>query len=277
MPTCGASKGSERCSFEWHIDTPISLEFFMKKLVNRPTMATMWNRPHGARSQTLDMKSGRTMISTPGTKTGTMATMTATRTTMEITMNGLDLGTNLDSMKKVLQNKLMEIPLNLQPLMRPFTKAKESPEPPQWAWAALHVGANGTTPTAVLNSQSKGKNKGFGKSKGYSKGCGRPFRKGFGPGKGFGNKGKSYSKKGCRKRGFWFEELPHGFQDYYGGSYLMKFKDAPKNDLSNAQSSMASQSVIKLDSPQKEELLTGKKVRFEDKSQAAETQDFELS
>ena len=123
------------------------------------------------------------------------------------------------------------------------------------------------THSCPLNSQPKGKGKGFSKPKGYNKGYGKPFRKGFGRGKGFGKKGKSYSKKGFGKRGFWSEELPHGFQDYYGGSYLMNFKDAPKNDFSDAQSSTARPSVIKLDSPQKEELLIGKKVRFEDKSQ----------
>ena len=100
----------------------------------------------------------------------------------------------------------------------------------------------------------------------------KPFRN-FGRGKGFGQKGKSYSKKGFGKRGFWSEELPSSFRDYYGGSYLMNFKDAPKNVMTETLSPKAMTNVIKLDSPQKEELLTGKKVRFEDRSNTAETEE----
>lgn len=118
------------------------------------------------------------------------------------------------------------------------------------------------THSCPLNDQSnKGKGKSFGKFKGLGKGFGKPFRN-FGRGKGFGKKGKSYSNKGFGKRGFWSEGLPSSFRDYYGGSYLMNFKDAPKNVMTETLSPKAMTNVIKLDSPQKEELLTGKKVRF---------------
>ena len=128
----------------------INQEFFMKKLDTKHTMAMMLNRPHGAPSQTLDMKNGMMTISTPGMRTGMMETATTTRTTSTTRRNGLTLGMSLDSMKKVLQNKLMEIPRNPMPMTRPFTRAKENPEQAQWAWGVLHVAPNGTTPTAVL-------------------------------------------------------------------------------------------------------------------------------
>jgi hypothetical protein len=52
----------------------------------------------------------------------------------------------------------------------------------------------------------------------------------------------------------------------------MNFKDAPKNVMTETLSPKAMTNVIKLDSPQKEELLTGKKVR-EDRSNTAETEE----
>eukprot|EP00435_Cladocopium_sp_Y103_P007263 s3374_g2.t1 len=127
------------------------------------------------------------------------------------------------------------------------------------------------THNCPLNEQrppkGKGKDYGKSKSKGYGKSY-RPYGKGFGKSKGFGKKGKPYMKKGYGKRGFWAEELPQGFQDYYGGSYLLNHQT--ERDLhqpvpqgaTTPTSSMPR--IVKMDSPDKEELLIGKKVRFDE-------------
>ena len=131
------------------------------------------------------------------------------------------------------------------------------------------------THSCPLNDQKphkgKGRGKGFGKSKskGYGKSYGKPYNKGFGKSKGFGKKGKPFARKGYGKRGFWAEELPTGFQDYYGGSYLMNLKteideQPTSKGFSTPTSSMPR--IVKIDTPDREELLIGKKVRFEEKA-----------
>ena len=114
--------------------------------------------------------------------------------------------------------------------------------------------------------KGKGSNKGYNriKGKGYNKGFGKsPYRKGFGKSKGYGKKGKYPMKKGFGKKGgFWSEELPQNFTDYYGGSYLMNFKDEIPQKSSSSTST--TKTLVAMDSPEKEELLTGKKVRFEE-------------
>lgn len=69
---------------------------------------------------------------------------------------------------------------------------------------------------------------------------------------------KGFGKKG----GFWSEELPQNFTDYYGGSYLMNCKDEIPQKSSSSTSTTTR--LLAMDSPEKEELLTGKKVRFEE-------------
>ena len=109
-------------------------------------------------------------------------------------------------------------------------------------------------------SSSKGHNRP--KGKGFNKGYGKfPYRKGFGKSKGYGKKGK-YPKKGFGKKGgFWSDELPQNFTDYYGGSYLMNFKE---NIPATSSVTTSAPRLVAMDSPEKEELLTGKKVRFEE-------------
>lgn len=101
---------------------------------------------------------------------------------------------------------------------------------------------------------NKGKNKSKGKGKSWNKGF---PRKGYGKSKGFGKKGYPYGGK-YGKRSFMQDEMPASFNDYYGGSYLTSTKDKPNMQKDTVR--------IVAESPEKqEELLDGKKVRFDDK------------
>ena len=102
---------------------------------------------------------------------------------------------------------------------------------------------------------NKGKNKGKGKGKSWNKGY---FpRKGYGKSKGFGKKGYPHGGK-YGKRNFMQDEMPASFNDYYGGSYLTNTEDKPNMQKDTVR--------IVAESPEKqEELLDGKKVRFDDK------------
>ena len=125
------------------------------------------------------------------------------------------------------------------------------------------------THSCPLNSQQQskghGKSKGFGKPKGFGKNFGRPMRKGFGKGKykGYG-KGKGKPYKGYGKRSFWSDDLPQGFGEYYGGSYLMNGQSEPFHFKDGASTFPSRTSIIKMDSPEKEEILFKKKVKFEE-------------
>ena len=118
-----------------------------------------------------------------------------------------------------------------------------------------------------LNSQSQ--SKGYGKSKGFGKNFGRPMRKGFGKGKykAYG-KGKGKPYKGYGKRSFWSDDLPQSFGDYYGGSYLMNRQLEPFHFKDGASTIPSTTSIIKMDLPEKEEILFKKKVKFEEHPRA---------
>ena len=120
------------------------------------------------------------------------------------------------------------------------------------------------------------KGKSFGKSKGsgYGKGKGKSKfpRKGYGKSKGFGKKGKPW--KGSGKRTLWSDTATTGYADYYGGAYLVNYQDKPMPSLvETPQKPMDFQAyetpknlapIITMESPDREEMLNSKKVRFED-------------
>eukprot|EP00435_Cladocopium_sp_Y103_P017768 s3364_g4.t1 len=124
------------------------------------------------------------------------------------------------------------------------------------------------THSCPLGSEQRfGKGKGFGKSKGFGKG--KYPRKGFGK-KGYGKKGSYYPRKGFGKKGFWSEEMPAGYSDFYGGSYLSNTNAPLIQDKSKVIQNVFTETpknatrIIAEDSPDREEFL-GKKVRFDDK------------
>ena len=118
----------------------------------------------------------------------------------------------------------------------------------------------------------KGKNKGSyggkgksygGKGKGFSKG---KFKKGKGKGKSYGKYKGNYGKG---KKSYWSDEMPSGYQDYYGGSYLMKPDKKEEFEIHDSTPPATTARII--DSPEKQDdFLTGKKVRFDDPAQDGE-------
>ena len=110
------------------------------------------------------------------------------------------------------------------------------------------------------------------KGSGYGKGKGKFPRKGYGKSKGLGKKGKPW--KGSGKRTLWSDTAATGYADYYGGAYLVHDQDKPMPSLvETPQRPMDFQAyetpknlapIITMESPDREEMLNGKKVRFED-------------
>lgn len=74
-----------------------------------------------------------------------------------------------------------------------------------------------------------------------------------GQGKGF--------RKGVGKRSFWLDNVPTAYTDYYGGSYLLNKKETTTQDIAM---DLAGVPTFRINSPEKEELLQGRRVRFSD-------------
>lgn len=81
---------------------------------------------------------------------------------------------------------------------------------------------------------------------------------------GFYGKGKGNPYKGYGKRSFWSDDLPQSFGDYYVGSYLMNRQLEPFHFKDGASTIPSTTSIIKMDLPEKEEILFKKKVKFEE-------------
>ena len=108
----------------------------------------------------------------------------------------------------------------------------------------------------------KGKPKGFNKGKGKSyggKSYGKPYRKGYGKSKSYGKKGyMPYGSKQGRK-GFWLEEMPKGYNDHYGGAYLMSNNTSPEKDEKDTLDKIIIQDTFNQIDP-----LPARRVRFND-------------
>ena len=137
-------------------------------------------------------------------------------------------------------------------------------------WHNTHACPMNDTYKGKTPMKGKGKSKGYGKGKGKSYG-GRPYGgKSYGK-KGFG-KSKSYGKGGYGNRqgrkGFWLEDMPKNFNDYYGGAYLLSNISSPEKEDADKLDK-----VIIRDTFNEVEPLPTRRVRFSDAPEGDQADD----
>lgn len=137
-------------------------------------------------------------------------------------------------------------------------------------WHNTHACPMNDTYKGKTPMKGKGKSKGYGKGKGTSYG-GKPYRGKSYRKKGFG-KSKSYGKGGYGNRqgrkGFWLEDMPKNFNDYYGGAYLLSNNSSPEKEDADKLDK-----VIIRDTFNEAEPLPTRRVRFSDVPEGDQADD----
>ena len=137
-------------------------------------------------------------------------------------------------------------------------------------WHNTHACPMNDTYKGKMPMKGKGKSTGYGKGKGKSYGGkpygGKPYgKKGFGKSKSYG-KGGYGNRQGCK--GFWLEDMPKNFNDYYGGAYLLS-----NNSLPEKEDADKLDKVIIRDTFNEVEPLPTRRVRFSDVPEGDQADD----